>query len=55
MTEQIKRQIIKALAYGKSKEKIKENLGLTDEDISSVTPEEVIAEKDYYREMGYIK
>lgn len=36
MTEQVKRQIIKAFAYGKSKEEIK-------------------AEKNYYKEMGYLQ
>lgn len=55
MTEQIKRQLIKALAYGKSAEEIKECMGVSDEDINSVTTQEVNAEKAYYKEMGYLQ
>ena len=55
MTEQIKRQLIKALAYGKSKDEIKECMGISDEDINSITAKEVEEEKAYYREMGYLQ
>lgn len=55
MTEQVKRQIIKALAYGKTKEEIKDCMGVSDEDIDSITAKEVEAEKAYYREMGYLQ
>lgn len=55
MTEQVKRQIIKALAYNKTKEEIKECMEITDDDINSVTAEEIEAEKAYYREMGYLQ
>ncbi len=55
MTEQIKRQLIKALAYGKGREEIKDCMGVSDEDINSITAEEIEAEKAYYREMGYLQ
>ncbi len=54
MTEQTKRQLIKALAYGKTNDEIKECMEITDDDINSVTAEEIEAEKAYYREMGYL-
>jgi hypothetical protein len=55
MTEQTKRQLIKALAYGKTNDEIKECMEITDDDINSVTAEEIEAEKAYYREMGYLQ
>lgn len=55
MTEQIKRQIIKALAYDRNKDEIKECMGVSDEEINSITAEEVESEKAYYKEMGYLK
>lgn len=55
MTESIKRQVIKALAYGKNKDEIKDCTGVTDEDINSITMVEINAEKQYYKKMGYIR
>ena len=57
MTEQVKRQLIKALAYNPERDRaeLKENLGITDEDIDSVTVEEISAEQAYCREMGYLQ
>lgn len=55
MTEQVKRQIIKAFAYGKSKEEIKECMNESDENIDSITDEEIKAEKNYYKEIGYLQ
>ena len=55
MTEQVKRQIIKALAYGKTNDEIKECMNVSDEDIDSITDEEIKAEKNYYKEMGYLQ
>lgn len=55
MTEQVKRQIIKALAYGKTNDEIKECMNVSDEDIDSITDEEIRAEKNYYKEMGYLQ
>lgn len=47
MAETIKRQIIKALAYGKTHEEIKECACVSDDDINSITAKEIEAEKDY--------
>ncbi len=55
MTNETKRQLIKALAYGKSKKEIKECMDVSDEEINSITAEEIEAEKVYYREMGYLQ
>ena len=55
MTEQTKRQLIKALAYGKTNDEIKECMNVSDEDIDSITDEEIKAEKNYYKEMGYLQ
>lgn len=55
MNEQVKRQLIKALAYNKNADKIKECMGVTDEDIDSITTAEIEVEKAYYKEMEYIK
>lgn len=56
MTEQVKRQLIKALAYNPEENRnvLKENLNITDDEIDSVTGEEVMAERNYYIEMGYL-
>lgn len=54
MSEEIKRQLIKALAYGMNREQIKEAMSVSDEDINSVKSEELESEKAYYKEMGYI-
>ena len=40
---------------GKSKDEIKACMEVSDEDIDSVTTEEVEAEKTYYREKGYLQ
>ena len=55
MTEQVKRQIIKALAYNKTKEEIKECMNVSDEDIDSITSTEISDEQNYYKEMGYLQ
>ena len=54
MTGQIKKQLIKALSYETDRETIKSVMNVSDEDIDSITVEEIEAEKDYYKEMGYI-
>ena len=55
MTDAIREQIIKAFAYGKSKEEIKECMNVSDEDIDSITSTEIADEQKYYREMGYLQ
>lgn len=55
MTDAVRKQIIKALAYGKNKEEIKECMNVSDEDIDSITSTEIADEQKYYREMGYLQ
>ena len=55
MTDAIRKQIIKALTYNKTKEEIKECMSISDEDINSIAQDEVDKEKTYYREMGYLQ
>lgn len=55
MTDAIRKQIIKALAYNKTKEEIKECMNVSDDDINNIAQDEVDKEKAYYREMGYLQ
>lgn len=55
MNEQTKRQVLKALAYDTDKEKIKAVMKVSDEEIDSISADEIKAEKGYYKEMGYIE
>ena len=55
MTDAIRKQIIKALAYNKTKEEIKECMNVSDEDIDSITSTEISDEQNYYKEMGYLQ
>lgn len=43
MAEQIKKQLIKAC------------MNVSDEDVDSITSQEINAEKAYYKEMGYLQ
>lgn len=52
---QTKRQLIKALAYDTDRATIKTVMDVSDEDIDSITVDEIEAEKAYYKEMGYIE
>ena len=55
MTDAIRKQIIKALAYGKTNDEIKECMNVSDEDIDSITSTEISDEQNYYKEMGYLQ
>ena len=55
MTDAIRKQIIKALAYNKTKEEIEECMNVSDEDIDSITSTEISDEQKYYKEMGYLQ
>lgn len=54
MNVQTKQQLVKALAYNTDSTVIKEVMGLSDDDINSITSEEIESEKSYYKEMRYI-
>ena len=49
-------EIVKAMAYGNDRERIKSCMpSVTDADIDEVTDEEVAVKRAYLREMGYIR
>lgn len=49
-------EIVKAMAYGNGRERIKSCMpSVTDADIDKVTDEEVAVKRAYLREMGYIR
>ena len=49
-------EIVKAMAYGNDRERIKSCMpSVTDADIDRITDEEVTVKRAYLREMGYIK
>lgn len=50
-----RREVIKALAYGKSHAEIRECMGVTDDDINSVTVAEVDAKHAELKAKGYIR
>ena len=49
-----RREVIKAIAYGKSPAEIRECMGVTDDDIDSVTAAEVDAKHAELRAKGYV-
>ena len=56
MIDAIHEEIVKAMAYGHDRERIKSCMpSVTDADIDEVTDEEVTVKRAYLREMGYIK
>ena len=56
MIDAIHEEIVKAIAYGNDRERIKSCMpSVTDADIDEVTDEEVAVKRAYLREMGYIR
>ena len=54
MTEQTRRECIKALAYGKETREICAVMNVLEEDVNSISAEEVAKEREYLRSMGYV-
>lgn len=54
MTDQTRREVIKALAYGKSEREIINVMGVTSDDVKSVAQSEIDNERAYLKEMGYV-
>jgi hypothetical protein len=54
MTNQTRREVIKALACGKAENEIISIMGVTSSDIKSVTQGEIDDEKAHLKERGYI-
>ena len=55
MTEQTKRECIKALAYGRSHAEACAVMGVTEEEVNCLTEKEITTQRNYLRKMGYIQ
>lgn len=54
MNNDISREVVKALAYGKSHAEIRECMNVTDDDINSVTVAEVDVKHAELKAKGYV-
>ncbi|MGN0504348.1 MAG: hypothetical protein ACI4HJ_04800 [Ruminococcus sp.] len=54
MNDQIRAQVLKALAYGEAPERIAEVMNVNAEDIASITQGEIEEERAYLSEIGMI-
>lgn len=54
MTEQTKRECVKALAYGRSVDEICAVMDVPKEEVISITEKEIATQRDYLRSMGYM-
>lgn len=54
MNNPTRKEILKALAYGKTHAEIKAAMNVSDEAINSITAEEVAAKRDELKGMGFI-
>ena len=55
MTEQTRREIIKAIAYGKKTDEICAVMNVSAEDVNSIAENEIASQRDYLRSMGYLR
>lgn len=55
MTEQTKRECIKALAYGRSRSEVCAVMNVSAEDINDITEKEITQKRNYLQKMGYIQ
>lgn len=55
MNDQTRKEILKALAYGKTHDEIKAAMNVSDEAINSITAAEIAAKRDELKGMGFIK
>lgn len=54
MTNQTRKQVIKSLVYGEDSSLIIAGLSVSEEDIASITPEEIAETKQYLIQEGFI-
>lgn len=54
MTEQTRRECIKALAYGRSRDEVCAVMNVSAEEVNDITEEEVTTQRNYLRSMGYM-
>ena len=55
MNEQTRRECIKALAYGRSRDEACAVMNVSAEDVNGITEKEITTQRNYLREMGYIQ
>lgn len=54
MTSQTRKQVIKSLVYGEDRSLIIAGLSVSEEDIASITPEEIAETRQYLVQEGFI-
>lgn len=55
MTDQTRRECIKALAYGRSRDEVCAVMNVFAEDVNGITEKEITAQRNYLQKMGYIQ
>jgi hypothetical protein len=54
MTDQTRRECVKALAYGHSRDEVCAVMSVPKEEVISITEKEIATQRDYLRSMGYM-
>lgn len=54
MNEQTRRECIKALAYGRSRDEACAVMNVSAEDVNGITEKEIATQRNYLRSMGYM-
>lgn len=54
MTEQTRRECIKALAYGHSRDEVCAVMNVSEEDVNGITEKEITIQRNYLQKMGYM-
>ena len=55
MNDQVRRECIKALAYGRSRDEVCAAMDVSAEDINDITEKEITTQRNYLQKMGYIQ
>ena len=54
MNEQTRRECIKALAYGRSRNEVCAVMNVSAEDVNDITEKEITQQRNYLQKMGYM-
>ena len=54
MTDQTRRECIKALAYGHSRDEVCAVMNVSKEEVIGITDKEIATQRNYLRSMGYM-
>lgn len=55
MNEQTRRECIKVLAYGRSRDEVCDVMDVSAEDVNGITEKEITQQRNYLQKMGYIQ